>query len=141
MPNTPPSVAQGGPPDDTDKEWLEHARSEQKKALEYLENTAKYLAVLIGVSLTIFLNKQPEQLAPFIRLNHSIAAVLWVSAAVFSFFVLFPWRYKYNPDSPSDIKRTFEKIARVKRVLLLISIVLYLAALILGCWVYLAART
>ena len=140
MPDTPPPTSQSGPPGDTDQEWLEHARSEQRKAPERIENTAKYLAGIIGISLTIFLNKQPEQLASWTKTLHTLAAVLWMAAAVSSFFVLYPWRYRYNPDSPSDIQRALAKVIRVKRVILIIAIILYLVALGLGCWVYLGAE-
>ncbi|MCO6491942.1 MAG: hypothetical protein J5I98_26230 [Phaeodactylibacter sp.] len=57
--------------------------------------------------------------------------------AVLSFFVLFPWRYRYNPDSPEDIRRAFARAGRVKRTVLAASAVCYLVALGLGVGAYL----
>lgn len=59
MSDTPP-ILKGSPPDPSDTSWLEHARSEQQQQALRLEETAKYLAGIIAISLTIFIDKRRQ---------------------------------------------------------------------------------
>ena len=137
MPDKPiPIRAKSTVPKDNDLVWIQHAKDEQRNAPGRIEETAKYLAGVISISLTIFIDKRPLTLQAWTQIPLSIAAVLWMMAALGSFTVLFPWRYTYREDSPSDIRRAYRRIVKVKMILLAISTVLFLAALSCGIFAF-----
>jgi len=126
-----------GKPSEADQAWLKHIRQEQQEAPKRMEETAKYLAAIISISLTIFLGQRPDSLPEWTTTPLLTAALLWMLAAVVSFFVLFPWPYRYAPDSPGSIEATYRRITRVKLLLLIGAVVCYLVALGLGTWAFL----
>ncbi|MFN7115716.1 MAG: hypothetical protein ACK4TA_02900 [Saprospiraceae bacterium] len=136
MSDTPP-ILKGSAPDPSDTSWVEHARSEQQQQALRLEETAKYLAGIIAISLTIFIDKRPANLAAWTGDVLTGAALVWMGAAFLSFLVLFPWRYRYAPDSPDDIRRAFRRVVQVKWALLVAATVCFLVALGMGVWAFL----
>lgn len=124
-----PPKAQGSAPDKSNQSWLEHAQKEIQTEPARLEETAKFLVGIISISLTIFISKQPEGLAAWTKGYFIFSALVWMLATLLSFFVLYPWRYSFNPESPTDIQRAYQRITTTKRVLLTLSIALFLAAL------------
>lgn len=137
MSDTPtPLRAQSSAPSDDDQKWLEHYREEQRNTPVRLEETAKYLAGIISISLTIFVDKRPANLQEWTQGTLTVAAVLWMLSALLSFAVLFPWRYRYREDSPADIRRAHRRIVRVKMALLVCSVALFLTALGIGVFAF-----
>lgn len=132
----PPLRAQSSIPTDDDRAWLEHYRQEQRNTPARLEETAKYLAGIISISLTIFIDKRPANLESWTQGTLTGAAVLWMLSALLSFAVLFPWRYRYREDSPADVRHAHRRVVRVKWTLLLCSVVLFLAALGIGVFAF-----
>jgi len=127
--SNPPLAKSKGTPSEADQSWLAFIEKEKQEAPKRLEETAKFLAGIISISLTVFISKRPEGLADWTGKWLVWAALLWVLSAIASFFVLYPLQYRFTPDSPDDIRRSYGKITRHKRVLLLVSLLLFLAAL------------
>jgi membrane protein YdbS with pleckstrin-like domain len=135
-PDQPIKVTSEKPAPDTES-WYQYMLKAKQDAPNRLEDAAKFLATMISLSLTLFLaicggNAELVKHANFSAIK--IALVIWIGALVVSFFVLFPWRYRYIENSAQSIQTTHQRIVRVKRILLFISLVLFLAALfITGC--------
>ena len=134
--STPPK-AKAGPPSEAEQSWVKHVQAEIQKEPQRLEETAKFLVGIISISLTIFLSKRPEGLAAWTGAWFVASAVIWMLSALLSFFVLYPWRYRFNEASPDDIRRAYGRITRAKRVLLVLSLGAYFLALGLGCYAFL----
>ncbi len=94
----PPTAKSKGAPSDHDKSWLAHAQKEKQEAPKRLEETAKFLVAIVSISLTVFISKRPEGLAAWTDKAFIGVAVIWMISVLLSFFVLFPWRYKFNPE-------------------------------------------
>lgn len=125
-------IAKSSAPTNSDLDWIEHVRKEQQQSPQRMEDTAKYLAAIISISLTIFLNQSTTEFSSLAKQVLNLAVLLWGGAAVISFFVIFPWAYRYNPESPESIRNTYKRITRIKRWLLITSVLCYLIALGLG---------
>lgn len=134
---TPPK-AKGIPPSKVDESWIEHVQADIQKQPERLEETAKYLTGIISISLTIFISNPPKGLAAWTSSWFTTATIIWMASAVLSIFVLFPWRYTLNEDSPEDIKRAYAKITKRKRRVLVLTLVAFLLALGLATYAFLA---
>ncbi len=126
------------PQPDTES-WYDYIVKSQQETPQRLEDTAKYLAGMISISLTIFMaflgkealaNQQSD-----IRLI--LAAASWLLSLLFTFFVLFPGTYRYSEDSLKTIKDMHKKVIRRKTFLLWVSLALYLLALCLLTIVFL----
>ncbi|MGB5828206.1 MAG: hypothetical protein WBH22_17420 [Pseudomonas mandelii] len=130
------TILQTQAPTEAELAWLAHAQAEQQKTPERIEETAKYLAGIIAISLTIFIDKRPDGLAEWTSNWLTTSAVLWGVAALVSLFVLLPWRYRYKADNPASIEMAFGRVTKVKYVLLWISVICYLVALGLGVYVF-----
>ena len=114
---------------EAEKAWLAHYAEEQRKTPARLEEVAKYLAGIISISLTIFIDKRPPNLQIWTQGTLTTAAVFWMLSAFLSFIVLFPWWYRYHAQSPDSIEQMHQRLVRVKFILLIASVVFYLVAL------------
>ncbi|MEL6943373.1 MAG: hypothetical protein AAFO82_11945, partial [Bacteroidota bacterium] len=63
-------------------------------------------------------------------------SLLWMVAAVLSFFVLFPTRYDFTQDAPASIKAAFQQAAKVKRSLLRIALICFIIGLGMAIFVF-----
>ncbi len=124
------------PAPDTDS-WYEYIRKEQQETPNRLEDAAKFLAGMISISLSIFLAVGK---AAFEKCADSAgikaAVVLWILSLVFSFLVLFPWRYKYVSVDVKNIKAVHRRIVYNKYVLLIMSSTFFLASLVILGWLF-----
>ncbi len=135
--STPPKAPAKQPSSENDQSWKEHVLSDQQKAPERLEDTAKFLVGIISISLTIFISQQPEGLALWTKSWFITATIFWMVSALLSFFVFFPWRYSFHPESIPDIKRAYKNITATKRILLVCSLVAYFVALGVASYAFL----
>ncbi len=135
--STPPKASAKKPGADPDQSWKQHVLNDQQKAPERLEDTAKFLVGIISISLTIFISRQPEGLAHWTKGWFIAATLFWMLSALLSFFVFFPWRYSFHPESMPDIKRAYSKITTTKRTLLILSLGVYFVALGIAAYAYL----
>lgn len=125
----PPLSQSKGAPTDTEKSWLAHAQKEKQEAPKRLEDTAKFLVAIVSISLTVFISNRPEDLAAWTDKAFMGAAVIWMVSVLLSFLVLFPWRYRFHPESGADVQRAYRKITNTKWLLLVLSLAFYLLAL------------
>jgi len=116
-------------PTEAELAWLAHAQAEQQKTPERIEETAKYIAGIVAISLTIFIDKRPDDLAEWTDDWLTTVAVVWGIATLLSLFVLLPWRYKYRKDNPASIEAAFKKVSKVKYITLWASVICFLVAL------------
>ena len=115
---------QPAPPDT--KSWFEYSWKLQQGVPERLEDAAKFLAVMISLSLTIIstaLDQFKEKVFPPVFI--SIGLMLWLAALFFAFLVLFPRKYRFHSMSVESIKKTHALIICTKQVRLFIAVVLY----------------
>ena len=129
-----PPKAKSSLPDPEDQSWIEHVQSDIQKAPERVENTAKYLVGIISISLSIFLSNRADKTVGWAHTGLVIAIAFWLLSALLGFFVLYPWRYSFNPDSPKDIRRAYRKITNTKKTLLVLSLVCFMVALVVACY-------
>lgn len=118
--------------------WYEYIWHEKQQAVNRIEDAAKFLATMISVSLTIFLAIgktafEKSQDSFLIKLS----VLLWILSLLVSFFVLFPWRYRYVSISVSSIKEMHQKVIRDKYILLILGLVLFLLALSILAFLFL----
>ena len=127
--NKPKTIKSSKPSPDT-RSWLEYTWQEEQDTPNRLEDAAKFLASMISISLTIFLAIGKSALkANETSWSIKAALVMWLISLLASFFVLFPWRYRYVSESVQSIKAMHRRVVFVKRLLLVISLVLFLASL------------
>ncbi len=123
---------------DTDS-WYEYIWKTEQETPNRLEDTAKFLATMISLSLTLFLamGKSSFETAldsPLLK----IATVSWMLSLIIAFWVMFPRRYQYVSHAVESFKEMNGRIAKRKYRLLITSIALYLASLgILGYFFFL----
>lgn len=112
--------------------WLEYAWKAQQDTPNRLEDAAKFVATMISVTLTIFLSSGMHMFNAFKDAAWFLAVevVFWLLSLIVSFFVLYPQKYKFNPDSVETIINMQKEIIRFKRSLLILSIILYLGSLL-----------
>lgn len=115
---------QPAPPDT--KSWFEYSWKLQQGVPERLEDAAKFLAVMISLSLTIISTALGQLKAIVVQpIFIFIGLMLWLAALFFAFMVLFPRKYRFHSMSMDSIKRTHASIIRTKQVRLFIAVVLY----------------
>ena len=120
-----------------ERAWHEYLLRAQQETPKRLEDAAKFLATIAGLSLTLFVaaGGQSGLLQGLQSTPVKAAVVLWLLSLLCAFFVLFPWHYRYASPSAQAIAKMHRKIIRVKDTLLILSMALYLGALVLLAWV------
>ncbi len=125
-----PKLLKSKKPGPDTQSWHEYIRKAEQETANRLEDAAKFLAVMVSVSLTLFLAIGKSSFEKYQDcLSIKVAVILWIGSLLFAFFVLFPCRYKYVSQSAQSIKDMSRRIARVKYWLLFASLVLYSGAL------------
>jgi len=119
-----------GLPDEQDQYWQEYVKEQQAKEGERVEDAAKFLSGMISISLAIFVKINPQAFNLMADTWWAaVVVVLWLLSLGLSFFVFFPFGYRYHPEVPSSIQAFHEKMVRRKRGLLLWSMVCFFLAL------------
>jgi hypothetical protein len=113
------------------KSWYEHFWKAEQDIPNRLEDAAKFLATMISISFTLFLVVGKNSFENLQDLRLVFAAGLWLVSLLAAFFVLFPLRYRYQPDSLESIKKMHRKVVIVKHTVLIISLGCFVAALII----------
>ncbi len=115
--------------DREDEAWIAYIHDEIRATPDRLEDAAKFIATMIGISLTIFLAiaKSGDK----IEITGSVKAALlaWLLSLLLSFLVVFPFRYRCLSSSAQSIRQMHRRIVRLKWWLLLLSVVFFLGAL------------
>ncbi len=113
------------------KHWHEFFLKEKQETPKRIEDAAKHLATMISISLTIFLaigKSSFEEIEKSLLLKSAV--ISWIFSLLLSFFVLFPWPYRYIKDSAKEMREVHEKIVRDKYRILIFSCLLFLYALV-----------
>ena len=127
---------QPAPPDT--KSWFEYSWKLQQGVPERLEDAAKFLAIMISLSLTIISTALGQLKAVVVQpIFIFIGLMLWLAALFFAFMVLFPRKYRFHSMSMESIKRTHASIIRTKQVRLFIAVVLYFIPFVMLAVLYL----
>ena len=113
-----PVRSEPSPPDTGS--WFEYSWKLQQNVPERLEDAAKFLVVMISLSLTIFSTTLtiPSNILTF-------AFALWLVASFFAFLVLFPRKYRFHSLSVESIKQAHSLIIRSKQRRLLVAAICY----------------
>lgn len=138
--NESETVLQSRTATDDDLFYLRLARDEFAASLGRLEETAKFLFGAIGAVAGLVLAGMQVKLAVKPELpGDSVTApfVLWGLSALCAMLVFLPLPYRHYQNSPTAIRRAFERARKVKWALLLVAVLafaagLYLAASLLG---------
>jgi hypothetical protein len=127
-----PNILKSGSGSRDARSWSEYIIKAEQETPNRLEDAAKFLATMISLTLTLFLAIGKEDFSDFEDswlITFAIGA--WVLSLLASFFVLFPQRYRYVDEEPNSIKAMHRKVIRKKKVLLTLSLILFLSALCL----------
>ena len=112
--------------------WYEYIWKAEQETINRLEEAAKFLATIAGLSLTVFITGvQAGQASSPQDLPAKIAVVLWLVSLVVAILVVFPWHYRYHSQSVQSMKTMHRRVVRFKDFLLYLSALLYLAGLVL----------
>jgi hypothetical protein len=127
---------QPAPPDT--KSWFEYSWKLQQGVPERLEDAAKFLAIMISLSLTIISTALGQLKAVVVQpVFIFIGLMLWLAALFFAFMVLFPRKYRFHSMSMESIKKTHALIIRTKQVRLFVAVVLYFIPFVILAVLYL----
>jgi len=119
-------------------EWHKFQREQQQKSPERIEDAAKFLAGMISISLTIFLQVDANAFNDWAGTGIlNLAVGLWFLSLLAAFVVLFPEPYAYNKSSAEDIQRMIQVVTRFKYRCLLASVVCFMVALGLAGGIFL----
>ena len=114
-----------------DQSWLEHSWKNQQEEPSRLEDAAKFLAGMISISLTIFLKINQDGAVSIAKYEGtSWIVVSWLLSLIFSFAVLYPFSYRFAPNSVDSIKKMHQRVVRTKQILLAVSVALFLLSLV-----------
>jgi hypothetical protein len=111
------------------EEWFEYIHQQERKTPDRLEDAAKFLATMIAISLSIFTAVTQAGGVSIIAWTGRIAVFAWLLSLLFAFLVLFPFRYRCISASVKSIKSMHTRIVRIKWILLILSTILFFAAL------------
>ncbi|CAN2040269.1 conserved membrane hypothetical protein [Candidatus Magnetomoraceae bacterium gMMP-15] len=116
--------------------WMKYTWEMKQKAPDRIEDAAKFLAVMISISLSLFLSIFGKSM-DFMKSSwiiKSIPAIL-ILALLFSFLVFYPKKYPFSSVSVDSIKQMVEKITRRKKIIFIIAVLFFILAFILftGC--------
>jgi hypothetical protein len=115
--------------------WMTYSWETKQQTPNRLEDAAKYLAVMMTVSMTFFLSVfgKTEQ---FLEAGWFIKSIplLWCVSLIFSFLVLYPKRYPFNTSSAESIQEMTEKVIHWKQFMFLISSLCFILGIILFAW-------
>jgi hypothetical protein len=127
-------IIHGKPPGSESVKWLALMESARDKSLETIDEAAKQLIGLDGLISGIyfgavtFANIKPDVLNPWSGALLLAPIGLWFLSLIFAVLTLAPGKYPYNPHSPDDARRQYEKILAHKYLFLQIALWLFVAS-------------
>ncbi len=115
-----------------DKEkWADFIVEEKQKTPARIENAAKAIGGIISITLTLLISLLQNRSEAVKLPNYKTVILLWLVSAILAFFVIFPFPYRYNSLSINSFIKSHNRTVIVKYSLLVISVLLYLAGMIL----------
>lgn len=129
-------LAKSEPVQPADKSWLEHLQKTEQEIPNRLEDAAKFLATMISVSFSFFAGTYKPLFLGITDIKIKGVVAFWLLALVFSFLVLYPFRYDVFSESADSIRKMHRSIVVRKRLFLILSIIFFLFALMLLSFVF-----
>lgn len=117
--------------------FLRLAREDQVAAIGRIEETAKFIMSVVGsvAGLVLAALQVKIAVAPQAQLPALLwPFLLWGISLLCAVFVILPLPYKHIEKSPDSIQRYLKKARWVKWSLLLLTIVLFVAGLLVLAW-------
>ena len=111
------------------KLWIEYLHQTLRETPARLEDAAKYISTMIGVSLTIFLAIVQKNGQIEITTSVKIALIAWILSLFLSFLVIFPFRYRCSSLSADSIESMHRRIIMLKWSMLAASACSFVVAL------------
>ena len=133
-----PEIIESIPTDPVIEKWYEHKLKEEQETTKRLEDAAKALTGIISITLAIFLSVAKSSFENSPGRCVIVALTLWLLSLVAAFMVVFPFRYSFSKGSTEEYIKTHRKAVCRKYVLLVVSAVLFIAALGLLVWEFFA---
>ena len=130
------NIIQSKPTDPDTEKWHEFLVKEQQETPKRLEDTAKTLTGIISITLALFLSVGKSSFENSPRCIIKSALVLWLISLIVAVIVTFPFVYHFPSGSTGKFQEKHTIIVRNKFILLIISVILYLAALIMLAWYF-----
>ncbi len=129
----PEHIPQSFPFSNEEKSWQEHRWAEAQKVPERIEDTAKFLATMISLSLTLALTlvEKPIAVPKGAFPTVLVALACWMLSILLAFLVLMPRHYRHVPDSTEDYRRMHKRVVNYKYGLLIFSVILFLGGFVL----------
>lgn len=121
-------------------EWHEYLRKQKEESPQRLEEAAKFLSGMVAITLSIVATTIDKQLALNAALTKA-CLICWLLSLVLAFLVVFPFPYKIVKDSSESIARMHARSLRRKYVLLVASMVLFVAALFMLVLIFTGGST
>lgn len=111
------------------KEWHTYHKKEREETPKRLEESAKFLSGLTGLTLTLFLTGNDTIFLESSPALMKVASVFWLLSLLCTLWVIFPFRYAVNNSSAQSIEQTFKRVVRTKYRLLFAAAVFYFLGL------------
>ncbi|MDX2245562.1 MAG: hypothetical protein SF052_02220 [Bacteroidia bacterium] len=119
------------------KNWREYLLKTRQEEPARLEEAAKFLAGMISISLSIFLDINETAFAGKMYFGWVATGIgLWLLSLLSAFLVLFPWNYRYSEDAIATVEEMHRRVVRIKRTFLIAATMLFTTALVILSVVY-----
>lgn len=112
------------------EKWHDYLRRQKEESPQRLEEAAKFLSGMIAITLSIVATAIEKLLAMNAALT-KWCLVTWLLSLVAAFLVVFPIPYKIVKDSSESIATMHRKSVVFKYTLLVVSMILFIAALVM----------
>ena len=135
-----PELVKSKPAGPEKESWYRYRLKEEQETPKRLEDAAKFLAFMISVSLTIFLSVSGAagKGDPGFSPGSAAGLTCWILSLLLSFFVLFPFRYRFSSVSIRTFQQAHQRVVRVKGFLLILSLIFFFVALLLMVYLFLS---
>ncbi len=123
------------------RSWHEYVRKSRQEEPKRLEDAAKFLAGMISISLTIFLDLNEKAFEGMESSTvTSVIVIAWLLSLLSAFLVLFPTPYRFAKNSAEDIEKMQRKVVKNKQRLLYVSAALFMFALGMLAFIYIQSK-
>jgi glucan phosphoethanolaminetransferase (alkaline phosphatase superfamily) len=112
------------------EQWLAYLQEQQEQTPLRLEEAAKFLSGMIAICLSIVTTTLDKQLVKAPCLT-TLCMVTWLLSLCAAFLVIFPKKYNLVKNAPETIEKAHHQSVQWKYTCLIISVILFVAALVM----------
>jgi len=136
---SPPAPLRGRPATEEEIAWHAFRRQSEQETPKRLEEAAKYLSGMISIAFTIFVSRDEAVFQRGEDCNAvTMACLFWLLSLVATLFVIFPLRWRQVSQSAQDIEQVHQASVRLKYGLLIAGVCLFMFALGVLAWIFVA---